>query len=84
MGTPEIDLNALAKGLPASEVAEVADFIAWKKARREAVVSAARDWHESLPAEDEEISPEEAAAVEAAKAEPGSIPWDQVKAELGL
>lgn len=84
MGTPEIDLNALAEGLPASEVAEVADFIAWKKARRESLMMAAKAWHESLPAEDEEISPEESTAVEAVKAEPGSIPWEQVKAELGL
>lgn len=35
MGTPEIDLNALAKGLPASEVAEVADFIGYLKAKQE-------------------------------------------------
>lgn len=84
MGTPEIDLNALAEGLPASEVAEVADFIAWKKARRESLLTAAKAWHESLPAEDEAISPDEEDAAKAAKAEPGSIPWEQVKAELGL
>ncbi|MNY46299.1 hypothetical protein D3C86_1814660 [compost metagenome] len=84
MGTPEIDLNALAEGLPASEVAEVADFIAWKKARRESLMKSAQAWHESLPTEDEEISSEEEDAVQAAKAEAGSIPWEQVKAELGL
>jgi hypothetical protein len=84
MGTPEIDLNALAEGLPASEVAEVADFIAWKKSRRESLMTAAKEWHESLPAEDEEISADEEAAAKTAKAEPGSISWEQVKAELGL
>jgi hypothetical protein len=34
--------------------------------------------------EGEEITLEEAEAVAASKKEPGSIPWDQVKAELGL
>lgn len=85
MGEAErLDLNALAEGLPASEVAEVADFIAWRKARRSERIRIALDWHAALPQEDEEITPEEEAAVNAAKAEPGSIPWDQVKAELGL
>ncbi len=84
MGTPDIDLNVLAEGLPVSEIAEAADFIAWKKDRRKALLSGAQDWHESLPAEDEAITPEEEAAVKAAKAEPGSIPWEQVKADLGL
>lgn len=84
MRTHEIDLNALAEGLPASEVAEVADFIAWKKARRESLMTAAKAWHESLPAEDEAISADEEAAARAAKAEPDSIPWEQVKAQLGL
>ena len=84
MGTPEIDLNALATGLSAVEVAEVADFITWKKARRDQVVQAALEWHVALPAEDESISPEEEEAAQAARLEAGGIPWEAIKAEFGL
>lgn len=71
----------LARGLPEMDIAEVADFIGYLKTKR------ARELPPILrdaPPEDEELSPEEEAAIAEAKAESGSIPWEQVKAELGL
>lgn len=35
MGTPEIDLNALAAGLGPAKLAEAADFIEWLRAKQE-------------------------------------------------
>lgn len=85
MGTPEIDLNALAEKLAPSEIQEVADFIAWKVAKHEAVLRAALEWHESLPPEDEEISAEENAAAAAAKADQAKpIAMEDLARELGL
>lgn len=45
MGTPEIDLNALAAGLDPAKLAEVADFIQWLRAKQERELSAeSRAW----------------------------------------
>ena len=39
---------------------------------------------DNAPEDDEPLTVEEIAEIEAAKAEPGSISWEQVKAQLGL
>lgn len=82
MGEAEqLDLNALAAGLPRAKVEEVVDFIGYLRAK----------WDRELPPmlrdaplDDEPLTPEEVAALDAAKAEAGTISLGQIKAELGL
>lgn len=59
------------------ELIQIAEFLA----RKADPVAWALD---NAPEDDEPLTAEEIAAIDAAKAEPGSIPWEQVKAELGL
>ncbi len=81
MGTPDIDLNALAAGLDPAKVTEVADFIEWLRAKQDRDLPAVlRD----APWTDEPLTDEVRAAIAEAEAEPGSISLEQVKAELGL
>ena len=82
MGTPEIDLNALAAGLDPAQVSEVADFIGYLRAKRER--QALPPLLADAPLDDEPTTPENLAAIEAALSEPGRASLEQVKAELGL
>lgn len=82
MGNAErIDLNEIARGLETAKLVEAADFIEWLQAKQARELPAMlRD----APLDDEPLTDEEIAAIEAAKAESGSIPMEQIKAELGL
>ena len=84
MGTPEIDLNALAAGLDPTKVSEIADFIEWLRAKQD------RDLPPVLrdaPWTDEPLTDEERAAIAESEADIASgrtISLEQLEAELGL
>lgn len=65
---PDDDRGALIQ--LAEHMARKADPVAWAL--------------DNAPLDDEPLTDEEIAAIEAAKAEEGSIPLEQIKAELGL
>lgn len=77
----KLDLNQVARGLGPSDLAEVADFIGYLRAKRERELPAVLA---EAPWTDEPLTPVEEAAIAEAEAEPGSIPWEQIKAEAGL
>lgn len=82
MGESErMDLNEIARGLGASDLSEVVDFIGYLRAKRERELPPVlRD----APFTDEPLTDEERKAIVEAEAEPGSIPWEHVKSEAGL
>ena len=82
MGKVErIDLNEIARGLGASDLAEVSDFIGYLRAKRERELPPVL---RNAPFTDEPLTDGEREAIAEAEAEQGSIPWEQVKAEAGL
>jgi hypothetical protein len=56
MGTPEIDLNALAAGLDPAQVHEVADFIGYLRAKRERAAAQAEPTAEDRAWMDADLS----------------------------
>lgn len=77
-------LNEVAAGLPESVLGELVDFAEFLKAKTDANREAVLAWHAALPEEDEELTPEAVAALEEARRETETIPWDQLKSQLGL
>lgn len=82
MGEAErIDLNALAAGLPPYRLAEAADFIEWLKAKEDRELPPIlRD----APIDDEPITPEVLAAIDAAKAETVTYSAEEMRQRYGL
>jgi hypothetical protein len=72
-------------GLPetlAAEILDFAEFATAKDAERKRQVF--EEWKRTCPIDDEPITPEEQAAIDAARAEPGSIPAEVLYRELNL
>lgn len=74
-------LGSLPEQIAEEQAAEILDFIAARQASR---ARAALAWMATLPEEDEDISPEELAEIEAALADPSPpIPATQLYREAG-
>lgn len=77
---PPEDMLALYRRLTEDDQEAIASM-AQHRARKADPVGWSLD---HAPEDDEPLTAEEVAAIEEARAEPGTIPWEQVKAELGL
>lgn len=79
------DLHTLIDELPDRVIAEVIDFAEFvaEKVRRQRV-EAAQAKLDALPEDDEEVSEETWARIQASESETERISFDTIKAELGL